>query len=80
MEFFRESKIPIYERMLVPYFYQEYISKIKRWSIMQSTSPSVFVNSSREGISRVRAGNYAYLMESTMLEYWLVDGMFNEFQ
>jgi len=47
---------------------------------MQSTSPSVFVNSSREGISRVRAGNYAYLMESTMLEYWLVDGMFNEFQ
>ncbi|KAL7076498.1 hypothetical protein ACQ4LE_004351 [Meloidogyne hapla] len=56
MEFFRESKIPIYERM---------------WSIMQSTSPSVFVNSSREGISRVRAGNYAYLMESTMLEYWI---------
>ena len=55
MEFFRESKIPIYERM---------------WSIMQSSSPTVFVNSSREGIARVRAGNYAYLMESTMLEYW----------
>lgn len=43
-----------------------------RWSIMQSTSPTVFVNSSREGIARVRAGNYAYLMESIMLEYWLV--------
>jgi hypothetical protein len=37
---------------------------------MQSNSPTVFVNSSREGIARVRAGNYAYLMESIMLEYW----------
>uniref|UniRef100_A0A914H070 Uncharacterized protein n=1 Tax=Globodera rostochiensis TaxID=31243 RepID=A0A914H070_GLORO len=56
MEFFRESRIPIYERM---------------WSIMQSTTPTVFVNSSREGIARVKAGNYAYMMESTMLEYWI---------
>ncbi|KAL3095880.1 hypothetical protein niasHS_005639 [Heterodera schachtii] len=56
MEFFRESRIPIYERM---------------WSIMQSTTPTVFVNSSREGIARVKGGNYAYMMESTMLEYWI---------
>lgn len=39
MDFFRESKIPIYERM---------------WSVMQSTSPTVFVNSSKEGIARVK--------------------------
>ncbi|KAI6194048.1 Glr-4 [Aphelenchoides besseyi] len=55
MAFFRESKIPIYERM---------------WSVMQSTSPTVFVNSSKEGIARVKAGNYAYMMESTMIEYY----------
>ncbi|CAJ0581656.1 unnamed protein product, partial [Mesorhabditis spiculigera] len=56
MDFFRESKIPIYERM---------------WSIMESSSPTVFVNSSREGIARVKAGNYAYMMESSMLEYYM---------
>uniref|UniRef100_A0A1I8ARD8 Glutamate receptor n=1 Tax=Steinernema glaseri TaxID=37863 RepID=A0A1I8ARD8_9BILA len=56
MDFFRESKIPIYERM---------------WSIMESSSPTVFVNSSREGIARVKAGNYAYMMESSMLEYYI---------
>ncbi|WKX93524.1 hypothetical protein Q1695_011082 [Nippostrongylus brasiliensis] len=54
MDFFRESRIPIYERM---------------WSIMESASPTVFVNSSKEGIARVKAGNYAYMMESSMLEY-----------
>lgn len=38
---------------------------------MQSTTPTVFVNSSREGIARAKAGNYAYLMESSMLEYYM---------
>uniref|UniRef100_A0A0N5C5R2 PBPe domain-containing protein n=1 Tax=Strongyloides papillosus TaxID=174720 RepID=A0A0N5C5R2_STREA len=56
MDFFRESKIPIYERM---------------WSVMQSNSPYSFVNSSKEGIARVKAGNYAYMMESSMLEYYM---------
>ncbi|CAI5443721.1 unnamed protein product [Caenorhabditis angaria] len=56
MDFFRESKIPMYERM---------------WSVMESSSPGVFVNSSREGIARVKAGGYAYMMESSMLEYYL---------
>lgn len=56
MDFFRESRIPIYERM---------------WSIMESASPTVFVNSSKEGIARVKAGNYAYMMESSMLEYYM---------
>jgi hypothetical protein len=31
----------------------------------------VFVNSSREGIERVKKGEYAYLMESSMLEYYI---------
>lgn len=56
MDFFRESKIPIYERM---------------WETMQSSAPTVFVNSSKEGIARVKAGNYAYMMESSMLEYYI---------
>ncbi|KAK6737583.1 hypothetical protein RB195_019969 [Necator americanus] len=56
MDFFRESRIPIYERM---------------WSVMESSSPPVFVNSSKEGIARVKAGNYAYMMESSMLEYYM---------
>ncbi|VDN53767.1 unnamed protein product [Dracunculus medinensis] len=56
MNFFRESKIPIYERM---------------WSVMESNVPTVFVNSSKEGIERVKAGNYAYIMESTMIEYYM---------
>lgn len=36
---------------------------------MQSNLPTVFVNSSKEGIARVKTGNYAYLMESSMLEF-----------
>jgi len=32
-------------------------------------SISVFVSSSEEGIERVLRGNYAFLMESTMIEY-----------
>jgi len=32
-------------------------------------SISVFVKSSEEGIARVLRGNYAFLMESTMIEY-----------
>ena len=32
-------------------------------------SISVFVKSSEEGIRRVLRGNYAFLMESTMIEY-----------
>lgn len=38
---------------------------------MESNVPTVFVNSSKEGIERVKAGNYAYIMESTMIEYYM---------
>uniref|UniRef100_A0A7E4ZQF5 Glutamate receptor n=1 Tax=Panagrellus redivivus TaxID=6233 RepID=A0A7E4ZQF5_PANRE len=56
MDFFKEAKIPIYERM---------------WSMMQGQTPTVFVNSSKEAITRVKAGNYAYMMESSMLEFYM---------
>ena len=60
----QESKIPTYQRM---------------WNFMESShersvqvgapSISVFVKSSEDGIERVLRGNYAFLMESTMIEY-----------
>jgi len=36
---------------------------------MDSKRPAVFVSSYDEGIKRVLQGDYAFLMESTMLEY-----------
>ncbi|KAI3380757.1 hypothetical protein SNEBB_005673 [Seison nebaliae] len=51
--FFMESKIPTYERM---------------WNFMDSNR-DVFTKSNEEGFRRVKEGNYAYLMESTTIEY-----------
>ena len=48
------SKIPTYERM---------------WNFMNNAKPTVFVNTTKEGIIRVKKGSYAYLLESTMNEY-----------
>ncbi|CAJ0944038.1 unnamed protein product, partial [Mesorhabditis belari] len=53
MTFFNESKIETYERM---------------WKAM-SDGGGTFVQNSREGIQRVKSEVYAYLMESSMLEY-----------
>uniref|UniRef100_A0A4W6DBA1 Glutamate receptor n=1 Tax=Lates calcarifer TaxID=8187 RepID=A0A4W6DBA1_LATCA len=55
-EFFRRSKIAVFEKM---------------WSYMRSADPSVFVKNTNEGVSRVRKskGKYAYLLESSMNEY-----------
>lgn len=41
------------------------------WAVMESTEPSVFTESNTEGEERVAKGNrmYAFLMESTSLEY-----------
>ena len=39
------------------------------WAFMESREPSVFVTKSQEGIERVLTGNYAFLMESTMIDY-----------
>ncbi|XP_076358702.1 glutamate receptor ionotropic, kainate 2-like [Tachypleus tridentatus] len=52
--FFEESNIPTYKRM---------------WNFMESTRPRVFVESIEKGVERVRNENYAFLMESTTIEY-----------
>lgn len=41
------------------------------WAAMESSSPSVFAKNNDEGIERVVKGNrmYAFLMESTSIEY-----------
>ncbi|BFF90896.1 glutamate receptor ionotropic kainate 2 [Drosophila madeirensis] len=54
--FFRDSKISTYQRM---------------WSFMESARPSVFTASNGEGVERVAKGkgSYAFLMESTSIEY-----------
>ncbi|XP_064422605.1 glutamate receptor 3b isoform X1 [Latimeria chalumnae] len=55
-EFFRRSKIAVYEKM---------------WSYMKSAEPSVFTKTTRDGVARVRKskGKFAFLLESTMNEY-----------
>ncbi|GIY87265.1 glutamate receptor ionotropic, kainate 2 [Caerostris darwini] len=54
MNFFKSSNYPIYKRM---------------WSFMESQRPSVFPENNHKGIERVKMGNYAFLMESTSIEY-----------
>ncbi|KAK9881459.1 hypothetical protein WA026_016345 [Henosepilachna vigintioctopunctata] len=54
MTFFRDSMIETYRKM---------------WRFMENRKPSVFVPTYEEGIQRVLKGNYAFLMESTMLDY-----------
>ncbi|XP_043863079.1 uncharacterized protein LOC6585822 isoform X8 [Drosophila mojavensis] len=54
MTFFRDSKIGIYQKM---------------WRYMENRKTSVFVKTYEDGIKRVMEGNYAFLMESTMLDY-----------
>lgn len=39
------------------------------WRFMDGRKPSVFVKTYEEGVQRVLGGNYAFLMESTMLDY-----------
>lgn len=52
----QDSNISTYQRM---------------WSFMEATRPSVFTDSNSEGVERVikGKGNYAFLMESTSIEY-----------
>ncbi|KDR16107.1 Glutamate receptor, ionotropic kainate 2 [Zootermopsis nevadensis] len=54
MTFFRDSMIETYKKM---------------WRFMENKKPSVFVSTYEEGIQRVLKGDYAFLMESTMLDY-----------
>ncbi|CAH2217451.1 jg24006, partial [Pararge aegeria aegeria] len=41
----------------------------KMWQQMSSATPPALVSSYEEGVRRVLAGNYAFLMESTMLDH-----------
>ncbi|XP_064105620.1 LOW QUALITY PROTEIN: glutamate receptor ionotropic, kainate 2-like [Macrobrachium nipponense] len=54
--FFRTSKMPTYQRM---------------FSFMESQNPSVYTKSNEEGVKRVQKGDgqYAYMMESSSIEY-----------
>ncbi|KAL9695956.1 hypothetical protein quinque_015241 [Culex quinquefasciatus] len=54
--FFRDSNFSTYQRM---------------WSFMEASRPSVFTASNIEGVERVvkGKGSYAFLMESTSIEY-----------
>lgn len=54
MTFFRDSMIETYRKM---------------WRFMENRKPSVFTTTYEDGIKRVLEGNYAFLMESTMLDY-----------
>ncbi|XP_050440989.1 glutamate receptor ionotropic, kainate 2-like [Adelges cooleyi] len=53
MSFFRDSHIPIYKKM---------------WEFMAKHN-SAFVSTYDEGTKKVLEGNYAFLMESTMIDY-----------
>ncbi|CAL8116108.1 unnamed protein product [Orchesella dallaii] len=53
MDFFRNSTITTYQKM---------------WGYMESR-PNVFVQTYEQGIKRVLQGNYAFLIESPMLDY-----------
>nr|XP_036674145.1 glutamate receptor ionotropic, kainate 2 isoform X2 [Drosophila suzukii] len=54
MTFFRDSMIETYKKM---------------WRSMDNKKTTAFTSSYEDGIKRVNQGNYAYLMESTMLDY-----------
>ncbi|CAH4033775.1 unnamed protein product [Pieris brassicae] len=56
--FFKRSNVSTYQRM---------------WTAMESARPSVFVKNNDEGVERVNKGKrqYAFLMESTAIEYQL---------
>ncbi|XP_037956612.1 glutamate receptor ionotropic, kainate 2-like [Teleopsis dalmanni] len=54
MTFFRDSMMETYQKM---------------WRNMDNKKPSSFTSTYEEGIKRVIEGNYAFLMESTMLDY-----------
>ncbi|XP_041351805.1 glutamate receptor ionotropic, kainate 2-like [Gigantopelta aegis] len=54
MQFFRDSNIDTYKRM---------------WAFMKDKEPSVFASTYVDGIKRVKQGGYAFLSESTMIDY-----------
>ncbi|XP_072144874.1 glutamate receptor ionotropic, kainate 2-like [Dermacentor andersoni] len=54
--FFQSSDSPLIKRM---------------WAAMEAAQPSVFAETNEKGVERVLRGGYAYLMESTTIEYMM---------
>ncbi|XP_065292908.2 glutamate receptor ionotropic, kainate 2-like isoform X2 [Dermacentor albipictus] len=54
--FFQSSDSPLIKRM---------------WAAMEAAQPSVFAETNEKGVERVLRGGYAYLMESTTIEYMI---------
>ncbi|KAK6187489.1 hypothetical protein SNE40_005502 [Patella caerulea] len=54
MTFFRDSSIDIYKRM---------------WAFMKEHEPGALMDSYADGINKVLEGNFAFLMESTTIDY-----------
>lgn len=54
LQFFKYSNFSTYQKM---------------WGAMESMQPSPFVEDNKRGIERVLKGDYAFLMESTQIEY-----------
>ena len=84
MTFFRDSKIDVYKEVKIrfasssssesvylhpAYWYTHIPIPLQMWHFMEEHQPSVFVKDYEEGIDRVKQGGYAFLMESTMLDY-----------
>jgi hypothetical protein len=48
------------------------VSPFRMWTFMETTRPSVFVKSTKEGVERVQRSNgqYAFFMESTSIEFF----------
>ena len=42
----------------------------RMWAAMETFAPSPFVNSTEDGIQRVKKGEFAFILESTWIEYY----------
>ena len=72
MTFFRDSKIETYQKMwrlVKDTNKQPLVNSVIILRYMESKEPTVFTSSYAEGMKRVLQGNFAFLCESSMLEY-----------
>ena len=74
MTFFRDSKIETYQKMwrlVQDTNTQPLVNSVIILRYMESKEPTVFTSSYAEGMKRVLQGNFAFLCESSMLDYVL---------
>ena len=74
MTFFRDSKIETYQKMwrlVQDTDTQPLVNSVIILRYMESKEPTVFTSSYAEGMKRVLQGNFAFLCESSMLDYVL---------